>query len=350
MQAVVGTFFSPARAALVPRVVPPEGLLAANSLNQMSRVVGSVVGTAFTGLVAGVAGVVWPAFVLDAATFFVSVAIVFTVSRGAGRIGATTATAARERGLRGSVADGLRVIVRSRPLVATLGGVAVTMLGLGAINVLFVPFVFGELGANPAWAGPIEGAQSLSMILATGLVSGLAARFRIPSLFVGGLAGVAVCVGALAFAQDVWMVGIAMFAVGWFIVPVHATTMTIVQQSTTNSARGRVSATLNAVIQTATIASMAAAGILGDVVGIRVVFLAGGVIAALAAVLAWLLFRGVPEVTGATAGPPDDPGPAGGGSAGSSPRRRRRRRLTARAASPGPGTRRAAGRGPAGGG
>ncbi|HEV2005094.1 MAG TPA: MFS transporter, partial [Candidatus Limnocylindrales bacterium] len=39
LQAVVGTFFSPARSALVPRVVPAHGLLAANSLGQMSRII-----------------------------------------------------------------------------------------------------------------------------------------------------------------------------------------------------------------------------------------------------------------------------------------------------------------------
>ncbi len=300
LQAVVGTFFSPARSAVVPRVVPPEGLLAANSLSQMSRVVGTVVGFAFTGAVVGAAGVVWPAFVLDAATFLVSVGIVYGISREAGRIHAGDASAARERGIRGSVADGLRVIARSRPLVAVLGGVAVTMLGLGAINVLFVPFVFRDLGANPAWAGPIEGAQSLSMVLASGLVVALGRRFRVSSLFVGGLAGVAVCVGSLAVAANVWMVMASMFAVGWFVMPVQATTMTIIQRATTDAVRGRVTGTLNAVVQTATIASMAAAGILGDVVGIRTVFLAGGVVAGLAAVLAWLLFRGAErEVTDA---------------------------------------------------
>ena len=292
LQAVIGTFFSPARAAMVPRVVPAEGLLAANSLSQMSRVVGSVVGLAFTGAVAGAAGVVWPAFVIDAATFLASVAIVYGVSRGAGRIHDDARSAARARGLRGSVADGLRVIRRSRPLVAVLGGVAVTMLGLGAINVLFVPFVFRDLGASPAWAGPIEGAQSLSTILASGLVAALGSRFRVSSLFVGGLVGVAVCVGSLAFASNVWMVMASMFAVGWFVMPVHATTMTIVQQATDDEVRGRVTGTLNAVIQTATIASMAAAGILGDIVGIRTVFLAGGVVGGLAALVAWLLFRG----------------------------------------------------------
>ena len=47
--------------------------------------------------------------------------------------------------------DGLRLIARSRPLVAALTGVSVTMLGVGAINVLFIPFLVDELGASPAW-------------------------------------------------------------------------------------------------------------------------------------------------------------------------------------------------------
>lgn len=311
-QAIVGTFFAPARAAVVPRVVPAEGLLAANSLSQMSRVVGTVIGFGFTGAVAGAAGVVWPAFVLDAASFLVSALIVLGVSREAGRVHADAVAAARERGVRGSVADGLRVIARSRPLVAVLTGVAVTMLGLGAINVLFVPFVFRDLGASPTWAGPIEGAQSLSMVLAGVLLAARGGRFRVSALFVAGLVGVAACVGSLAFAVSAPMVLASMFAVGWFVMPVQAATATIVQQATTDAVRGRVSGALNAAVQTATILSMAAAGILADIIGIRLVFAAGAVIVGAAAIVAWALFRGAALLAAGGAPDPEPlPAPAG---------------------------------------
>ena len=85
-----------------------------------------------------------------------------------------------------------------------------------------------------------------------------------------------------------------MFAAGCFVMPVQATTMTIVQQGTTDATRGRVAGALNAAIQAASIGSMAAAGILADVIGIRAVFAVGGGITLLAAVLAWALFRGAP--------------------------------------------------------
>jgi MFS transporter, DHA3 family, macrolide efflux protein len=305
IQAVIGTFFSPARMAMIPRVVPADALLAANSLGQMTRMLGGVVGAALTGVVAGVAGVVWPVFLVDALTFLASVALVLRVTRTLGRPDAAVAASAKVRGLRGSVIDGLALIARSRLLVATLGGIAVTMLGIGAINVLFIPFLVGELGASPVWAGPLEGAQTASMVIAGGLVAGLAARLSVSTLFVGGIAGTGLCVLALSVAPGPWFLLPILFAVGLCIMPVQATTMTIIQQSTTDGTRGRVSGALNAVIQTASIASMAAAGILADMIGIRQVFVIGGGIALLAAVVAWILFRtaGAGEQAG-TAGAP----------------------------------------------
>ena len=290
-QAVIGTFFSPARTALVPRVVPAEGLLAANSLGQMTRMIAGVIGAGITGVVAGVTGVLWPVFLADAATFVVSVGLVLRVSREIGKPQAATAAAMAARGMSRSVLDGLRLIARSAPLVAALGGVAVTMLGVGAINVLFIPFLVDDLGASPAWAGPLEAAQVAAMVISGIALASLAARVSVPRLFVGGLAGLAVCVGLLAAVPGPVVMMAVMFGAGVFTMPVQATTMTIVQSSTTDGTRGRVAGALNAAIQTASIASMAAAGILADVVGIRTVFAIGGAITLAAAIVAWALFR-----------------------------------------------------------
>ncbi len=295
LQAVIGTFFSPARMAMIPRVVPAEALLAANSLGQATRMVAGVIGAGITGVIAATAGAAWPVLVVDAATFLVSVVLVIGVTRALGSPDAQATAKAKTQGLGGAVVDGLRLIAGSRQLVAALGGVSVVMLGVGAINVLFVPFLITDLGASPAWAGALELAQTLSMILAGALMAVLAARFSVPRLFVGGLVGLAVCVGLLSVAPGPWALLLIMFAVGWFVMPVQATTMTIVQKATTNETRGRVAGALNAAIQTASIASMAVAGLLADVTGIRVVFALGGAVALLAAVVAWSLFRSAPE-------------------------------------------------------
>ena len=54
----------------------------------------------------------------------------------------------------------------------------ISMFGLGAVNVLFLPLVVDVLQVNPVWLGGIELAQSVSMILAAGIVAMLAARLR----------------------------------------------------------------------------------------------------------------------------------------------------------------------------
>jgi MFS transporter, DHA3 family, macrolide efflux protein len=290
-QAVIGTFFSPARTALIPRVVPEEGLLAANSLGQMTRMIAGVVGSTVTGVIAAVAGTAWPVFVVDALTFAASVVLVLGVSQAAGRPEAHAVAAMRARGMAGSVADGLRLIGRSAPLVATLTGVAVTMLGTGAINVLFLPFLVRELGASPAWAGPLEAGQTLAMVVAGGLLTGLATRLSVPRLFTGGLLGLAACIAVLAVTPGPAVLLVVMFGAGLFVMPVQATTTTIIQRSTDDATRGRVAGALNAVVQAASIGSMAAAGILAGVVGMRAVFAGGAAITLAAAVLAWALFR-----------------------------------------------------------
>ncbi len=105
---------------MLPRVVPAEGLLVANSIGQATRMVAGVIGAGVTGLIAGLAGVVWPVLVVDAASFLVSVVLVYGVTRELGRPDALAVAKAKTQGLGGAVADGLRIIGRSRWLVAAL--------------------------------------------------------------------------------------------------------------------------------------------------------------------------------------------------------------------------------------
>jgi hypothetical protein len=267
--------------------VPAHGLLAANSISQISRVVAGLIGTGLAGVIVGVSGEVWPAFVVDAATFFVSVAIVYGVDR---RLGIPESLAGSARaGIGASVGEGLRAIAGSRTLVATVAGTAVAMLGLGGVNVLFVPFLVNVLQVSPVWAGPLEGAQTVSLVLAGGLVATIAARRSSTSIVSVSLAGVAAVVACLSIVPNVGWAFVVLFAVGWFVTPLQAATTTILQTSVADGMRGRVMAAFQASMSTTTILSTAAAGIFADVIGIRQVILVGAVVVAVGAVGAtWL--------------------------------------------------------------
>ena len=286
-------------------------MLAANSLSQISRIAFGLIGTGVTGVVAGITGLVWPVFLVDAATFLVSVAIVWGVDRSITK--PTGAAHAAAIGMVASLRDGLAVVGRSRALQATIFGAAVVMLGVGAINTLFYPFMIRELAISPIWSGPVEAAQTASMILAGVLVAPLGRRLGAPRLVTFGLAGVAVVVAALSQVQDLVGLLVVLFAVGWFITPLQAASATIIQSATDDSSRGRVIATFQTAMSTTTILSTALAGIFADQLGIRNVFLLGGATAAVGAVVAGLLFWLDRRASSATAGPESDPAEAPSG-------------------------------------
>jgi MFS family permease len=288
--ASVSTFFAPARMALVPRIVPEAGLMAANSLAQITRVIATVVGASAAGVLVGVVDVFWPAFVADSLTFALSFVVILGVrTSGAVEHGQAEATQVRVgRALR----EGLHLVARSRLLLGTMVAAAVTMLGIGAVNVLFVPLFVQELDLPTTWLGLVDIAQTSSMILAAGLTATIAARARPTTIITVGLAAIAVCVGLIGGVDSVWQIVALLFLAGWFVTPLQAAIATIVQIGVADEQRGRVGATVHAVVSAASVVSMALAGLLGDVVGIRPGFYIAGVVVGLAALMAAVVFRG----------------------------------------------------------
>jgi MFS family permease len=292
-QASVATFFRPARGAMLPRIVTRDGLPAANSLAQGSMVIGSVIGAGIAGLIFGTFGSGVTGFAISAAAFLVSFAFISGLPSELGRIHAEPAADARREGVRESMLEGLRIVRGSRALSGSLIAAAVSMLGLGAVNVLFVPLLVRELQVDPTWMAGIELAQTSAMILAAGVVATLARRVRPTTVITITLAGIGVCIGLLSGVTAVWQVIAVLFAVGWLVTPLQAMLQTIVQSAATDATRGRVVSLLQASLSTASVTSMAVGGILGDLVGIRAVYLVAAVIVVVAAGIAFVLFRGV---------------------------------------------------------
>ena len=296
VQSSVGTFFAPARGAVIPKVVPPEGLLAANSVAQATRVVASVAGAGIAGLLIGVAGTFWPAFVLDSMSFFASFVLILGLPAAVGRItSATDGTPidiSTQPGIGASLRMGLSRVGHSRLLATTILSLAVVMLGLGAVNVLFVPLLVRILEVNPAWFGAVDFAQSISMILAAGMIGVIATRIRPTMIITIGLVGISVLIAMTGVVTAIWQVLLLMFLVGWFVSPLQAAVVTILQTGVVDEERGRVMSVLNAAMSSTTVLSMAFAGIAGEIVGVRTVFFLAGGIVAVGAAIALFGFRG----------------------------------------------------------
>ncbi len=289
----IGSFFTPARNALLPHIVPRHGLPAANSLTQATRVLGTVIGSAIAGLLFSAYGAAWPGFVLDAATFGASFLLVLGVAASAGRIMADTADHPAMLGVARSIREGLVIVRDSRLLLGTLLGVSTAMLGIGAVNVLFVPLLVNELDVSPAWMAAIDGAEAISIVLATTIVAWLTARISTTAIITVALAGIAVVTLGLAGVTSVWQVIALLFAVGWFVTPLQAASSTIIQTAVADTARGRVGSLMSATTSTANAVSMALAGIFADLFSVRIVYVLAAGACALAALVAFVVFRGV---------------------------------------------------------
>ncbi|MFO7548529.1 MAG: MFS transporter [Acidimicrobiia bacterium] len=289
LQATVGTFFNPAKSAFVPVIVGEERLLAANSVGETSRVVAMLAGTAFAGLMAGLGDLLRVVFVVDGLTFVASGLLEMRIAADGRPEGAPS-----HRRVVADLGAGLRFVASSRTLVGVVVGGAVLMFGLGAVNVLLVPFVVDELALSEAWFGVLEGAQVTSMVIAGGLMVMLARRLRPTTIVTVALAGVGVVVAAVALVAGPWQLVLALFAAGWFVTPLQASVSTLVQSEVAGEMRGRVGSLLGTVLTSANVASMAAAGAAASLLGIRGVFVAAGAVAVLAALLTAVLFREVP--------------------------------------------------------
>jgi MFS family permease len=94
-----------------------------------------------------------------------------------------------------------------------------------------------------------------------------------------------------------------LFLVGLILTPLQAMVSTVLQTQTADAARGRVASLMSASVSTASVVSMAVGGVLGDVIGVRWVFVVAGAVAVLASLIALLLFRSVHREPTAVAAP-----------------------------------------------
>ncbi|HKY47870.1 MAG TPA: MFS transporter [Acidimicrobiia bacterium] len=290
VQASIGTLDNPARSSVVPQIVGTDDLLAANSFFQSTMIIVGVAGTATAGVIAGVFDTLAPAFVIDAASFALSAALVTRLTIEGRPARAATAGNVTSS-MWSELSGGIRLITSSPMLRTVVITAGVVMLGLGAVNVLLVPFIVDDLAVPETWFGLLEAAQVTSMVLAGGLVAAAARRIRPGRLLVVGLTGVALVVAVMSLAQSVWhMIGL-LFAVGWFVTPTQAAISTIVQTEVPLESLGRVSSSLGTISTTAQVASMALSGVAAAAFGVRSVFVAAGLIVLAAAGLSLIVQR-----------------------------------------------------------
>ncbi len=288
IMATTAPFFYPARNAVIPNIVPEELLLTANTLIQSSQLLALIFGISAAGLVVGWLGTSF-AFAFDAVTFGISAIAILTMSIPPL---VNRPAQASVRVIWNWLMEGLRYIKNSAPLTNVLGITSVATLGFGATLILGLKYLDIELGISA------QGLSFLYLFLALGMVVGgvilnhLGAKLQVNRIVGGCITSLGLAIIVFALSPSYPLVLVAVVIIGVTIVAGRATLATITQALVPDEKRGRVESAVNMVIGASTSASMALSGVLGDLIGVQVAFVAAGVVTLFSGVTAFVALRG----------------------------------------------------------
>jgi MFS family permease len=283
-------FFRPAAYAGLPNLVSDDELANANSLLQTVEngawMVGPLLG-------AGMVEVWSPSvpYVVNAVTFLISASLVSRIRESQLR-----SEESLSQGHWRDVADGIRLVLTSKPLKTVLVVWNMVAIGSAALNVAEVVFAKDVLDAGDVGFGALVAASGLGLVIGSYLAAPALAKVGLRRHYAGSIALMAFGLGGAAVSPSIW------FAVP-FVVGSSAgngaaivCNQLLVQKGAPDRYRGRALTTIMSSNFAVLGLAMAGAGILTDAVGARWVLVsatAANVVAGLVAVVMtrWLPTR-----------------------------------------------------------
>ncbi|WP_260189927.1 MFS transporter [Actinophytocola gossypii] len=275
--------------AVVPRVVPAEQLVAANSLSALARYTGAVVGPLLAGALIPSVGL-GTLYLLDAVALG-------TVLRAVAALPALppAAGAPAPHDVLRRLGEGFRYLAGERLLVGILA------VDLAAMVFAMPVALYPEL-AEHVHGGPAGGGTELGLLFAayptgvllTGLLSGRLSRTRRHGALLASAAiAWGVCVVLLGLAADLWL-ALAALAAGGAVNFVLSTCRNAISQAHTDDAlRGRIQGALTVVLMGGPQLANVVHGFAAAGLGARPAIGVGGLLTVLTVVL---LLRTLPEL------------------------------------------------------
>jgi predicted MFS family arabinose efflux permease len=259
----------PASFALVPRVVPAEQLVQANSANAAATSIARLIGAPLGGIAVAAGGLA-AVVVVDAITFL-TVAVVTSFVR------TPTASLTRADVETGKpkvrVRDGWSEIRRHRGLTGYLGVQALAWLAFAMFPVLFIVFVVDVLDGDEATVGIIRGMAAFGGIAASMLVGRVAKDVDPIKLMIGGYAGLGmvafVFVNITTVTTALW-VFLLLFALSGFPnITSQVGAATTAQRLCPPEVLGRLQGLLSAATAAGALFGTLVAGLLVDIVDVK---------------------------------------------------------------------------------
>ncbi len=203
---IAEVFFDNASQAIVPAIVPVQGLERANGRRYSAEIAANTfIGTPLGSVLFAIA--LWIPFGFDAISFLVAVLLVKSIS-GSFRTAQPTGT---NRSLYSEVRSGLRWLWRNRLLRGLAIALSLTNLGFQMSQAIFVLFAKDVVGISERWFGVLVGAMGIGAVVG-GLIGDRVVA-RVGQLF------------ALYTSAIIWiltLLAVGLVPVTWFITLIAA--------------------------------------------------------------------------------------------------------------------------------
>ena len=273
----ISIFFRPAREAIMPRIVPEDELLTANSANWLAENLADIVGYPLAGLFVTFLGNSLPlAFWIDAVTYLASALLILTVAIPP----VQRSAAAVAGGILAEMRVGWRFLRGETVLLANTMQAVVAQFTAGvllAITLVYVQNVLqrGSYSA-PAVYALLEAGIGIGSLVGGFAMGLLGARLGKGRMVIAGYAVYGACVMALGLTGNVAVAIALMVGVGIsnmvYIIP----SQTLFQQRTPRDMIGRVVGMRFSLVFGSLTLAMAMGGFLAAAFGPAVVILAFG--------------------------------------------------------------------------
>jgi MFS family permease len=280
-------FFFPAYTALLPTLLPPDELLAANGVEGMLRPVAQqALGPALAGVVVGAAA---PSVAILVAGGLYTVALLALVAMRTLPVPA----AAEGSSVLGELREGFGYLFRTGWLFATLAFASLYVLVLIGVFEVLLPFaVRDQTGSGAGGFAFVLGAFGVGGAIGSLVVSSLRMPRRYLTTMILLWGAGAAPMALIGMTDRLWVMGLAAFVVGFTGSAAMVIWGTLLQRRVPPHLLGRVSS-LDFFVSLALMpVSMAVAGPVGEWIGIPTTFVLAGtvpVFLAAAAILAWRL-------------------------------------------------------------
>ena len=289
LQATIAQFFGPAENALLPQLVDPSHLVAANSLNTLNNNMARLGGPALGGLLLGLLGF-HSVVLIDSLSFLISGILIFFISSSSlpWTYKTIDESITAQPKLWEDWLSGLSFIMKSAPISVIFLIMGIAGIAEGFFNVMFVIFVNRNLGGGALEFGWLTSVQASGGLLG-GLVIGWIGHRIQPNRLTGLLAANGVLILLLVTLSSLPWAMVLILLAGIPIVGYSVGVDTLLQRHVADRFRGRVFGALGTSMAICVLLGQGWASLLGDRFGPVPLLMLKGILDITAGLLAFLL-------------------------------------------------------------